>query len=148
MTEAMLAELCSRMGWPVPPPDPLGGYALSLPDGFTPVITFARSGVIFAGEILELPTAEQDRDALCRELLHVSLGRTAQECERYLPRLTVEGNRILLRQICGPFLLVDDLETALEKFVNLMEKWRSLASKEKGLQSFRSGERIQGIIIP
>ncbi|MDR2892610.1 MAG: hypothetical protein LBV80_05950 [Deltaproteobacteria bacterium] len=149
MTETMLAELCRRMGGrSVPSPDSFGGYALPLSDGFTPVITPGRDGVGFAGEILELPTAEQDREALCRELLTLSLGRTGQECEGYLPHITAEGNKLILRQMCGAFLAVDDLEAALERFVNLMEKWRSLALREKGRQSFRSGGSLQGIIIP
>jgi hypothetical protein len=131
MPARLTAALCERLGLPVPTPDPGGGCDLVLPDGYSVRITGSREEISLAGVIRELPEKTSEKEALCRELLLLSLGRARRECGPFLPRLSVEGASVLLRQTCPRDGNLDDFEARVERFVNLMETWRTLAGREK-----------------
>jgi hypothetical protein len=140
--------LCARLSLPAPAPDNLGGWRLAFPDGYAVHIQGARDHLALSGEVCALPEDAQARDALCRELLALSLGRASRECKTSLPRLTIEGGAISLRQICPAPGSPDDLEAAVEHFLNLLEKWSALAHKEERQRMVRSGGAAMGVIIP
>lgn len=148
MPSKLVPALCARLELPVPAPDETGGYALTLPDGFTVMIHGDRDAVRLSGRVQDLPASGDDADALCRELLTLSLGRTDKECRGGLPHLAVEGNRVVLRQRLPASPAAEIFETSVENFVNLLEKWRSLAGKEQGRRILRTGGGMQGIILP
>lgn len=147
----MLAEqitaLCAGLGLAQPSPDASGVYDLTLPDGLTMRIGEDRNGVFFTGTVQTLPEAPDERDTLCRELLSLSLGRAAKECASSVPRLTIAGDTLYLRERRASPTGTNSFETAVEDFANLLEKWRSLATKEQGRQLLRGGG-MRNIILP
>jgi hypothetical protein len=143
-----LPALCAKLGLPMPAPDALGSYVLDLQDGYAVTISPVRQGMDLTGEVAPLPELESERDKLCREILTLSLGRTEMERGAALPRLLAEGKKLLLRQTWPADISDVDFESGLEKFLNLLEKWKSLSAKEHSRQLIRGGGNLQGFIIP
>ena len=147
----MLAELirvlCSRLSLPLPDSD-AGGYTLAFPDGYAVRIQGTRDQLLLSGKVCSLPEEPGARDALCRELLALSLGRAARECKATLPRLALHGGDVTLQERHPAGLSPDAFEAAVETFLNLLEKWTTLAAKERQHQAFASGGAAAGIIMP
>ena len=135
----LTASLCARLGLAAPEPDASGACVLSLPDGCAVVINGEREGISLSGLVRDLPEREEEKDALCRKLLALSLARAGRECGDFLPRLSVEGKEVRLRARCAPDLDTDGFEAAVERFVNLMETWRRLAAEEEKRPSRPAG---------
>jgi hypothetical protein len=127
----LTAALCARLGLDAPAPDASGAYVLSLPDGYAVEISGGREGISLSGLVRELPEREEEKDALCRKLLVLSLTRAGRECGDFLPRLSVEGREVRLRALCAPDPDADGFAAAVERFVNLMETWRLLATEQE-----------------
>ena len=148
MLNDLIKGLCARLSLPLPAPDDLGAYLLAFADGYAVRIRGTRDHLDLSGEICALPDDTQTRDALCKELLALSLGRATRECKTSLPRLTIEGNKLTLQQRQHALPSQDAFESAVEQFLNLIEKWSTLAQKEQRQRMFRSGGATTGFIIP
>jgi hypothetical protein len=135
----LTVALCARLGLAAPAPDASGACVLSLPDGCALAIGGGREGISLSGHVRDLPETEEEKDALCRKLLALSLARTGRECGAFLPRLGVEGKAVLLRARCAPDLDADGFEAAVERFANLLETWRRLAAEQERRPSRPAG---------
>ena len=147
MIAELIRALCSRLSLPVPDPD-AGGYLLAFPDGYAVRIQGTREHLLLSGKVCTLPEEPGAKDVLCRELLTLSLGRTARECKRSLPRLALHGGDVTLQERHPAGLPPDAFEAAVETFLNLLEKWTTLAAKERQHQAFASGGAAIGFIVP
>ncbi len=147
--KTLIADVCGKLDLPMPPMNDHGRFLVSLPDGFTVEIATSREHITFFGQIRPLPENADEANHLCREMLTLSLGRTNQECQETLPSLIVEEKHLCLRQTNSADLSESVFEALFETFVNLMEKWRSLANKEQSRQMLRvGGGMMPGVIMP
>ncbi len=148
MLADLIAGLASRLSLPVPTPDALGGYTITFADGYSLLARETRGGITLTGAVCAVPEEAEAKNALCRELLTLSLGRAGRECKRSLPRLALHGSNIVLLQRSPAGPTQDAFDAAVEEFLNLLEKWTGLAKKERQQQAFRSGGTVMGFIVP
>lgn len=148
MPVKLVSGLCAKLGLAAPEPDAAGGCVMTLPDGFAVVVSGGRDYMDFSGTVHALPDSADEAETFCREMLALSLGRTDKESGAATPRLAVEGKEFVLLRRLPANPSEEEFETNIEEFVNLLEKWRSLASKEQGRQILRAGGGMQGIILP
>ncbi|MDR2161743.1 MAG: hypothetical protein LBO77_06365 [Desulfovibrio sp.] len=150
MIDELLVRLCALFGLAAPEADASGAYALALPDGLTLRLRETRTGIDLSGLVRSLPPQSGDAgeaEALCRELLILSLGRARQECAVSFPRLTVRNEAILLEDSIPADSSPLEGEKATEHFLNLLEKWTRLAV-QKGNRRHFPPSSLQGIVLP
>jgi hypothetical protein len=155
MLDAVLPVLCAYLGLETPLPDAGGSYHLALPDGLNLSLAETREGLRLSGIIRELASESLSgnsveagaAEALCRELLILSLGRARDECAASFPRLALKGGTLVLEDDIAPERDIQDSLHRVERFLNLLEKWTGLAA---GKERWRSSQiqAARGIITP
>ncbi|MDR2801523.1 MAG: hypothetical protein LBB52_09735 [Desulfovibrio sp.] len=156
--DELLVRLCALSGLAAPEADASGAYVLALPDGLTLRLRETRAGMELSGVVRPLPPLSggaDEADALCRELLALSLGRARKECAVSFPRLAVRNGEILLEDGLPADSSLLEGEKAVERFLNLLEKWTQLAAPKGTRRHYPPGSlearRLaapRGIILP
>jgi hypothetical protein len=155
MLDAALPVLCADLGLDTPLPDARGSYYLALPDGLNLTLAETREGLRLSGIIRELTPENSPgnlveagtAEALCRELLILSLGRARGECAASFPRLALKGGTLVLEDDIAPELDIQDSLHSVERFLNLLEKWTGLAAEKERWRSSQT-QATRGIITP
>lgn len=147
MPEQHLRDLCARLQLPMPLANEKGVYEVRFADGFVLCVRGTRHVLHLRGRVCALPQGADEADRLCCDLLHLSLGRTGQECGGALPHLALDGGEIALQMSLGRDMPPDDFAAAVEFFMNLLEKWSQLAVREQR-QPVSAAGLMQGFLRP
>ncbi|MDL2290699.1 CesT family type III secretion system chaperone [Desulfovibrio sp. OttesenSCG-928-F20] len=147
MPEQHLRDLCARLQLPMPRANERGVYDLRFADGFVLLIHGTRHLLYLRGKVCALPHNADETDRLCCDLLRLSLGRTGQECGNALPHLALDEGEISLQMTLERDLPPDDFAEAVEFFMNLLEKWSQLATREQ-YQTVSAAGLMQGFLRP
>jgi hypothetical protein len=147
LIKVLLGALCATLGLVRPAADESGVYALDLPDGLRLRLSETRAGITLSGIVRALPGDAGEAEALCRELLKLSLGRAKRECADSLPRLGLRAGNIVLEDMIEPESTMREQEKQTERFLNLLEKWTSLAAAGETRRPYPQAMR-PGVLMP
>ncbi len=127
MFQDKIAALCAEAGLPRPKDEADGSLSLHFAGGLSVVFAPRGPDILIQGTVRPLPDGENERNALCKRMLTLSLGRAGKECAAALPSLAVEKAGIVLSLFLPSDCSRNDFEERVESFLNHLETWRKLA---------------------
>ncbi len=127
MFQDKIAALCAEAGLPRPKDEADGSLSLHFAGGLSVVLAPRGPDILIQGRVRSLPDEETGRNALCKKLLGLSLGRAGKECLAALPALAVEKTDLVLSLFLPLDSSRNDFEARVESFLNSLETWRKLA---------------------